>query len=37
MAKTEAELSKRLNEEKERLGKALAEQNELKFKQKTSN
>jgi len=34
MAKTEAELSKRLNEEKERLGKALAEQNELKFKQK---
>ena len=34
MAKTEAELSKRLNDEKERLGKALAEQNELKFKQK---
>ena len=34
MAKTEAELSKRLNEEKERLGRALAEQNELKFKQK---
>ncbi|WP_298789694.1 DUF2130 domain-containing protein [uncultured Campylobacter sp.] len=34
MAKTEAELSKRLSEEKERLGKALAEQNELKFKQK---
>ena len=34
MAKTEAELGKRLNEEKERLGKALAEQNELKFKQK---
>ena len=34
MAKTEAELSKRLNEEKERLSKALAEQNELKFKQK---
>ena len=34
MAKTEAELSKRLSEEKERLGRALAEQNELKFKQK---